>query len=49
MASLWSTLIGTTQTNTATNERKNAQISEKVNIFRRGEKTSGFDNCICQL
>ena len=34
MASLWSTLIGTTQTNTATNERKNAQISEKVKIQR---------------
>ena len=34
MASLWSTLIGTTQTNTAANERKNAQISEKVKIQR---------------
>ena len=30
MASLWSTLIGTTQTNTATNEHKKVRISEKV-------------------
>ena len=35
MASLWSTLIGTTQTNTATNEHKKVRISENVKIQRK--------------